>query len=976
MQTYFYIGYNIDRIRTIKGSTMKQLNAFFVIALILFSSFPVNAATPVLYNKELPADNELKGALFTDGDASGFYAAYVGDSIQITSTNHYTDKTIKIKGTALTNRLKMYDGLKVGYTHIADDGSVTHEIKSLIIDIQGFAYLTCDFSTVIINGMTGITTNTYTNQSGNQSFNVPDGSSYDLSITNNQPATYTAYSDIGGNQSSFEYKKEINISHSGALTNYQTLLNITYNANMQADFDDIRFSYSNGTYIPYWIESKTDNSTADVWIKSGLVDGNTIINMYYGNAGLSSGSNWGDTILPYVDSQATSAAGFTARSSHTSAVFDNKMWVIAGYDAANKNDIWYSSDGITWTQATAAAGFSARRLHQSVVFDNKMWVIGGYATANKNDVWYSSDGITWTQATAAAGFSARYAHQSVIFDNKMWVIGGYDGAYKRDVWYSSDGITWTLATAAAGFSARHSHQSVVFDNKIWVIGGYDGANKNDVWYSSDGVTWAQATAAAGFGARRGHQSVVFDNKMWVIGGYDGVNKNDVWYSSDGVTWTRATAATGFTARRVHESTVFDNKMWVIGGLDTANKNDVWRLLRTYTATEPTYTIGTEQQATGTTNITASVTGDTNTQVYNSSQTRQVTLIPTGTTNNVLINTTSTDYSATISTYWTENTTLQTETAAAGYAKQYINYTPSFDITSADLNTTFTFDFTAQGYIGTATSTLNDVSKTTTRTGQVVNASVGSLTAGAPYYWNITVPYNNVFTLSDQSNYTSNLGTPVSFIDSIYSDPEGLAIDSRLWNFGDGNTSTSSNPIHNYSSEGVYTANYTVTETATVAPQTITKEFNVIILPPVYTVSGYVFDTNSEPVGLAIITNNQTSETAYTDINGYYILSDISPGSVLINATRSSYTNNSIISTVTNTNLINQNITLIAFGITDWEIYQLLLELQAEHTTIQDDIEEQAIFTQIYVIGAVFILYALFRREIRRSKDKPIQPRSR
>jgi len=823
--------------------------------------------------------------------------------------------------------------------------------------------------------MTGITTATYTNQSGNQSFNVPDGSSYDLSITNNQPATYTAYSDIGGNQSSFQYKKELNISHSGALTNYQTLLNITYNANMQADFDDIRFSYSNRTYIPYWIESKTDSSTANVWIKSGLVDGNTIIYMYYGNAGLNTGSSWDDTILPYVDSQATAAAGFSGRRNHESVVFNNKMWVIGGYDGAVKNDVWYSSDGVTWIQATDAAGFSARTEHQSVVFDNKMWVIGGIDGAVKNDVWYSSDGVTWIQATAAAGFTARRYHESVVFDNKIWVIGGYDGANKNDVWYSSDGVTWIQATDAAGFSARHAYKSIVFDNKMWVIGGVDTTYKNDVWYSSDGVTWIQATAAAGFAARRGHQSVVFNNKMWVIGGYDGAVKNDVWYSSDGITWTQATAAAGFSARWEHQSVVFDNKMWVIYGLDFIYKNDVWRLLRTYTATEPTYTIGAEQAA-GTTNITASVTGDTNTQVYNSSQIRQVTLIPTGTTNNILINTTCTDYSATITTYWTENTTLQTETTAAGYAKQYINYTPSFDLTSADLNTTFTFDFTAQGYVGTATSTLNDVSKTTTRTGQVVNASVGSLTAGTSYYWNITVPYNNVFTLSNQSNYTSNLGVPVSFTDSIYSDPEGLPLDSRLWNFGDGNTSTSSNPIHNYSSEGVYTANYTVTETATVSPQTITKEFNVIILPPVYTVSGYVFDTNSEPVGRAIITNNQTSETAYTDINGYYILSDIYAGNILINATKSSYTNNSIISTVVNTNLINQNIILMSLGISNLDLYQLLLELQAEHTTIQDDIEEQAIFTQIYVIGAVFILYALFRREIRHSKDKPIQPRSR
>jgi dihydrofolate reductase len=185
-----------------------------------------------------------------------------------------------------------------------------------------------------------------------------------------------------------------------------------------------------------------------------------------------------------------------------------------------------------WTQATASAGFSTRRSHSSVVFDGKIWVIGGTDGTNIfNDVWSSSDGITWTRATASAGFSTRFAHSSVVFDGKIWVIGGYDGASRfNDVWSSSDGITWTRATASAGFSTRFAHSSVVFDGKIWVIGGTDGTNYfKDVWSSSDGITWTQATASAGFSTRRSHSSVVFDGKIWVIGGFDGTNYfKDVW----------------------------------------------------------------------------------------------------------------------------------------------------------------------------------------------------------------------------------------------------------------------------------------------------------------------------------------------------------------------------------------------------------------------------------------------------------------
>ena len=50
-----------------------------------------------------------------------------------------------------------------------------------------------------------------------------------------------------------------------------------------------------------------------------------------------------------------------------------------------------------------------------------------------------------------------------------------------------------------------------------------------------------------------------------------------------------------------------------------------------------------QEASGISNITASISSDSDTQSYNTSQSREFTLTPTGTTNEVVINTTCTDY---------------------------------------------------------------------------------------------------------------------------------------------------------------------------------------------------------------------------------------------------------------------------------------------------------------------------------------------
>lgn len=64
---------------------------------------------------------------------------------------------------------------------------------------------------------------------------------------------------------------------------------ITYDSDMKSNFDDIRFfDESTKWEIPYFLESKTDSTTATVWIKTG---NNNTISLYYGNAAAGSGSN-------------------------------------------------------------------------------------------------------------------------------------------------------------------------------------------------------------------------------------------------------------------------------------------------------------------------------------------------------------------------------------------------------------------------------------------------------------------------------------------------------------------------------------------------------------------------------------------------------------------------------------------------------------------------------------------------------------
>ena len=264
--------------------------------------------------------------------------------------------------------------------------------------------------------------------------------------------------------------------------------------------------------------------------------------------------------------------GWSRVLGHTLLVFNNKLWRIAGYiGAAAVRQVWSSTDGTTWTQETATATFAARTGHASVVFNGKMWTMGGAdgpaGGGLKNDVWYSTDGITWTQATAAAAWSARYGMAAWSYNGKMYVGGGENGAGTKlnDVYYSTDGITWTQATAAAAWSARVYPCYVVYAGKMWIYGGLAGTYTNSVYYSTDGITWTEATAAAAWGARYLSAGVVYNKKMWMIAGNNGSNLNDVYYSTDGVTWTQATAAATFAIRSGHAVQFFNGKVRTIEG---------------------------------------------------------------------------------------------------------------------------------------------------------------------------------------------------------------------------------------------------------------------------------------------------------------------------------------------------------------------------------------------------------------------------
>ncbi|MHB9028197.1 MAG: Kelch repeat-containing protein [Candidatus Latescibacterota bacterium] len=296
--------------------------------------------------------------------------------------------------------------------------------------------------------------------------------------------------------------------------------------------------------------------------------------------------------------QAAIESPWCPRDSAGEVVYGGKMWILGGWtiDSAGNfqrlNDIWSSSDGVSWERVNEAAPWPVRNLPGAVVFRDKMWILGGCTGKESlNDVWFSTDGKNWTPSPVPAPWSARLAFGCTVYKDKLWVIGGMDMKTMRhsnDVWNSADGIHWTRVSAKAPWSPRAMFPLVELGGKLWLFGGgvYDRKSENyhDVWYTEDGVKWVRAAGDAGWAERRFHIIQKYGKELWLFGGVtDGnVNLNDVWRSRDGVAWETANKAAPWGVRHEQMCLVFDGKLWMLGGFagDKPGEslyNDIWQM---------------------------------------------------------------------------------------------------------------------------------------------------------------------------------------------------------------------------------------------------------------------------------------------------------------------------------------------------------------------------------------------------------------
>jgi hypothetical protein len=246
-----------------------------------------------------------KSITFSGASAIGAYSPTCTDksgaevNFGTATTLNFTD------GTASCN-MKLYK--KEAVTVQATDG-VRTAAGPITVAAAGLASFDVTAPALIVNGdtfpMRLSAKDTYGNAAGwSQSTTI--SASRGAVSPNLLESGSEEYVDAQSNQ--YLFKKEITLTNNVAsvLTGYQTKITLDTAAlvsagNMQADCDDMRFVETDGTPVPYWMESGCNTVSTTVWIKTDLpASAAKTVYFYYGNGSVASAAD-GNSVFALFD---------------------------------------------------------------------------------------------------------------------------------------------------------------------------------------------------------------------------------------------------------------------------------------------------------------------------------------------------------------------------------------------------------------------------------------------------------------------------------------------------------------------------------------------------------------------------------------------------------------------------------------------------------------------------------------------------
>ena len=236
------------------------------------------------------------------------------------------------------------------------------------------------------------------------------------------------------------------------------------------------------------------------------------------------------------------------RYHHSAIVHNDSMFVFGGYtgdiysnsNLRNKNDLFEykftTSQWINWEDRITGDLPPARSAHGAVVYDNRLWIFAGYdGHARLNDMWcidLTSPHPQWEQVEQNGDNPPTCCNFPVaVVDDSMYVFSGQSGAkitnnlyqfrFKEKRWVRIR--TEHLVQTSAPPQRRYGHTMVAYRRSLYVYGGAaDGILDNEIHcFDVDTRTWSVIHPAEGSETpcrRVFHSAAVWNNSLYIFGG--------------------------------------------------------------------------------------------------------------------------------------------------------------------------------------------------------------------------------------------------------------------------------------------------------------------------------------------------------------------------------------------------------------------------------------------------------------------------
>ena len=237
------------------------------------------------------------------------------------------------------------------------------------------------------------------------------------------------------------------------------------------------------------------------------------------------------------------------RYHHSAVVFNDSMFVFGGYtgdiysnsNLRNKNDLYEykftTSQWINWEDRITGDLPPARSAHGAAIFDNRLWIFAGYDGHTRlNDMWsidLTSADPQWEKINQSGDSPPTCCNfPMAVVDDSMYVFSGQSGAkitnnlyqfkFKERLWIRIRTSHLLRGTPAAP-QRRYGHSMVAYRRGLYVYGGSaDGILDNEVHcFNVDSRTWSVIQPAPESSIPPGtvfHSAAVWNNGLYIFGG--------------------------------------------------------------------------------------------------------------------------------------------------------------------------------------------------------------------------------------------------------------------------------------------------------------------------------------------------------------------------------------------------------------------------------------------------------------------------